>query len=53
MLPPQDKQIIINCIFDLLSVNFFRVCLNGMFKREKEGRIHFSFLNYEHYKIFF
>jgi len=30
-----------------------RVCLDGKFKRGREGRVHFLFLNYGHYKMFF
>jgi len=30
-----------------------RVCLDGGFRRGREGRIYFSFLNYGHYEMFF
>jgi len=30
-----------------------RVCLDGGFKRGREGRAYFSFLNYGHYKMIF
>jgi len=29
------------------------MCLDGGFRREREVRVHFSFLNYRHYEMFF
>jgi len=29
------------------------VCLDGGFRRGREGRVYFSFLNYGHYEMFF
>lgn len=31
----------------------FKVCLDGEFRREREKRVYFSFLNYEHDEMFF
>jgi len=28
-------------------------CLDGGFRRKREGKVYFLFLNYEHYEMFF
>jgi len=36
-----------------LSLFLQKMCLDGGFRRGKEGRVHFSFLNYRHYEMSF
>jgi len=36
-----------------ISLQNQRVCLDEGFRRGREGRVYFSFLNYGHYKMFF
>jgi len=40
------------CRSDYL-LNKLRVCLDGGFRRGREERAYFSFLNYGHYKMIF
>jgi len=40
-------------IFELNDKISLGVCLDGGFRRGREGRVYFSFLNYGHYEMFF
>jgi len=50
--------ILINIFGDKIVSKYYycgvlRVCLDWRFRRGREGRVHFYFLNYEQYKMYF
>jgi len=48
------KWLLLGFIFSNESFGLgLRVCLDGGFRRGREGRVYLSFLNYGHYEMFF
>ena len=37
----------------MIVIRTLKVCLDEGFRRRREGRVHFSFLNYGHREMFF
>jgi len=47
----EDTIPLIHCREPKISGSVLRVYLNGGFRRGRERRVYFSFLNYRHYKM--